>query len=710
LYSLRNRSCNLPTNGASATHDIVGQALRLPISATDAVALQSKNAQIPCVSEFQFGGEFVWHPPSEMIAQSNLQRFIEKHALGSYGELMRRSTTDIAWFWNTVLRDLDIQFYKPYSDVVDLTQGKPWARWCVDGEMNIVHNLLDKYAGSEIDNRLAIKSEIEDGTTRTLTYKELREQVNPMAAALRSLGLGKGDAIGVFMPMVPEIVIAMLAIIKIGGIFLPLFSGFGASAIVSRLKDAEAKALFTADGTYRREKFCPMKPIADEAASQIPMLRHLIVLKQSGEWMHEAVGSAVPSGRSLDSLWTANTTAVGEPTERTSAEDPMMIIYTSGTTGRPKGAVHTHCGFPIKSAQDMWHGLDLHPDETLFWMTDMGWMMGPWEVFGTLLLGATMMLYDGAPDFPRPDRVWSLVDHHKVTALGVSPTLIRALRSRVGGSDEIMHRHDLSSLRKFASTGEPWNPDPWMWLFRNVGRGKLPIINYSGGTEISGGIVMGNVLTSMKPCAFSGPLPGMAADVVDEKGKSVRGKVGELVIREPWIGMTRGFWKDRQRYIESYWSRLPDIWVHGDWAAVDDDGLWYILGRSDDTIKIAGKRLGPAEVESILVAHPQVSEAAAVGVPHPIKGEALVCFCVLRKGVNGDVDLAAELKGIVARDLGKALAPHDVLFVGDIPKTRNAKVMRRLLRAAYIGEKLGDTSALENPKSLDEITRAAKTL
>ena len=650
------------------------------------------------VSEFRFGGKFVWHPTQELIAQSNLQSFMNRHGLRSYDALMRRSTTDIAWFWDAILRDLDIQFYKPYSRVVNLSDGKPWAKWCVDGEMNIVHNMLDKYAGTKIDNRLAIKSEIEDGTTRTLTYKELREEVNKMAAALRGLGLGKGDAIGVFMPMVPEIVIAMLAVIKTGGIFLPLFSGFGASAIVSRLKDAEAKALFTADGTFRRGKLCGMKPIADEAAAQIPTLKKLIVLDQNGDWQMENVG-----GSSV-SRW-SQASQIAEPTERTSAEDTMMIIYTSGTTGKPKGAVHTHCGFPIKSAQDMWQGLDLNPDETLFWMTDMGWMMGPWEVFGTLLLGATMMLYDGAPDFPGPDRVWQLVDRHKVTALGISPTLIRALRRH---GEEIVHRHDLSSLRKFASTGEPWNPDPWTWLFENVGRGKLPIINYSGGTEISGGIVMGNVLTPMKPCAFSGPLPGMAADVVDENGKSIRGKVGELVIREPWIGMTRGFWKDRQRYFETYWSRFPDVWVHGDWAAVDDDGLWYILGRSDDTIKIAGKRVGPAEVESVLVAHPQVSEAAAVGVPDPIKGEVLVCFCVLKKGANGDVDLAIELKGNVTRDLGKALAPRDVLFVGDIPKTRNAKVMRRVARAAYLGEKLGDTSALENPGSLEEIRRAAR--
>ncbi|HZR06694.1 MAG TPA: AMP-binding protein [Candidatus Udaeobacter sp.] len=665
------------------------------------------------MSEFQFGGEFVWHPTPDLVAQSNLQRFIEKHELGSYDELMRRSTTDIAWFWDTVLGDLDVQFYKPYSRVADLSEGKPWARWCIDGEMNIVHNMLDKYAGTEVDNRIAIKSETEDGTTRTLTYKALRVQTNEMAAALRSLGLGEGDAIGVFMPMVPEIVIAMLAIIKIGGMFLPLFSGFGAAAIISRLNDAGAKALFTADGTYRRGNFCAMKPIADEAASQVPTLRHLIVLPS--ETTASKLDGVKPSSfqparqqyetHSWRQLMDHSTADSQRPTARTSAEDPMMIIYTSGTTGRPKGAVHTHCGFPIKSAQDMWQGLDLHPDETLFWMTDMGWMMGPWEVFGTLLLGATMMLYDGAPDFPEPDRVWSLVDRHKVTALGVSPTLIRALR-RYG--DEIVHRHDLSSLRKFASTGEPWNPDPWTWLFQNVGRGKLPIINYSGGTEISGGIVMGNVLTPMKPCAFSGPLPGMAADVVNENGKSVRGQVGELVIREPWIGMTRGFWKDRQRYIETYWSRFPGVWVHGDWAAVDSDGLWYILGRSDDTIKVGGKRVGPAEVESILVAHPQVSEAAAIGVPDSIKGEALVCFCVLKKGANGDVALAAELKKDIGRDLGKALAPRDVLFVNDIPKTRNAKVMRRIVRAAYLGEKLGDTSALENPASLDEIKRAAR--
>jgi acetyl-CoA synthetase len=389
--------------------------------------------------------------------------------------------------------------------------------------------------------------------------------------------------------------------------------------------------------------------------------------------------------------------------ELTQAEDVCMVIYTSGTTGKPKGAVHTHCGFPVKAAQDMKMGLDLHPDETLFWVTDIGWMMGPWLVFGTLLNKATMMLYDGALDFPGPDRLWALVEKHRVTALGVSPTLIRAL-ARHG--DAPVAARDLSSLRKFGSTGEPWNPEPWRWLFRVVGGGRLPIINYSGGTETSGGILMGNVLTPMKPCAFSGPVPGMAADVLNGRGLPVRGAVGELVIRQPWIGMTRGFWRDPQRYEETYWSRLQNIWVHGDWAAVDSDGLWYILGRSDDTIKIAGKRLGPAEVESILVAHPAVAEAAAIGVPDELKGEALVCFCVLKPGREPGNALRSELKDAIASELGKAYAARDLKFVTDLPKTRNAKVMRRLVRAVYLEEPLGDISALENPTALDEIKKA----
>ncbi|HLF37085.1 MAG TPA: AMP-binding protein, partial [Anaerolineales bacterium] len=316
-------------------------------------------------------------------------------------------------------------------------------------------------------------------------------------------------------------------------------------------------------------------------------------------------------------------------------------------------------------------------------------------------LGATFILYDGAPDYPGPDRVWAMVEQHGVTSLGLSPTFVRSL---IPHGEQPIERHDLSSLLCFGSTGEPWNPDPWMWLFEKAGRSSRPIINYSGGTEISGGILMGNPILPLKACAFSGPCPGIAADVFDENGNSVRNQVGELVIKTPWIGMTRGFWKDPARYLQTYWSRWENVWVHGDFAAVDSDGLWYILGRSDDTIKVAGKRVGPAEVESILVEHPSVVEAAAVGLPHPVKGNELIAFCVLTAASAGTPGLAEELRAKVGRELGKPLTPREVRFVHDLPKTRNAKVMRRMIRAAYLGEDLGDTSALVNPESLAEFT------
>jgi acetyl-CoA synthetase len=351
----------------------------------------------------------------------------------------------------------------------------------------------------------------------------------------------------------------------------------------------------------------------------------------------------------------------------------------------------------------MAHGFDIQEFDTMFWMTDMGWMMGPWEVFGVLILGASMLIYDGAPDYPDVDRVWDLVERHGVTCLGLAPTFVRAIMSHGDGP---VQRHDLSSLRLMGSTGEAWNPGPWRWLFETVGRSRVPIINYSGGTEISGGIVLGNVLRPLKPCAFSGPPPGMAADVVDEAGEPLRGAVGELVVRQPWIGMTRGFWQDPERYIQAYWSRIPDVWVHGDFAAIDEDGLWYILGRSDDTIKVAGKRVGPAEVENVLVAHPGVAEAAAIGVPDEIKGQAVVGFVVLQPGYEAGEELRAALKGRVAQELGRPLAPKDVRFVRGIPQTRNAKVMRRVIRAAYLGEAPGDLSALVNPEAVEEIQRA----
>jgi acetyl-CoA synthetase len=649
------------------------------------------------MDRFDFGGEIAWQPTPEYVERSRLKRFMDRHGIASVAELMRRSTQDLEWFWNAVMEELDIQFNEPYSKILDTTPGIPWARWCVGAKMNIVHNCLDKWVGGATEHRLALRWEGEDGRSRLLTYGDLYREVNRLANALRELGLKKGDVVGIYMPMVPEIAVALFAIVKIGALVLPLFSGYGPDALSTRLADAEAKAILTCDGFYRRGQIVPMKSLADSAIARVPTIRHTVVWRQ--------LGLEVPWTAGRDHWWdeVAEGQAQRTATEATDAEDPLMIIYTSGTTGKPKGAVHAHCGFPVKAAQDMVHGLDVHESDTVYWVTDMGWMMGPWEVFGTTLLGATMVFYDGALDYPGPDRLWSLVERHKVTILGVSPTLVRALMRH---GDQPVEGHRLSTLRILASTGEPWNPEPWRWLFEKVGQKRLPIINYSGGTEVSGGIVMGNVLTPIKPCSFAGPLPGMAADVVDDQGRSVRNQVGELVVRQPWIGMTRGFWKDPERYIQTYWSRFPDVWVHGDWAAVDQDGLWYILGRSDDTLKVAGKRVGPAEIESILVSHPAVSEAAAIGIPDPIRGEAVICFCVLKPGQQGDPPLAEELREKVAHSLGKPLKPEVVRFVGDLPKTRNAKVMRRVVRAAYLNQEAGDLSALENPDAVEEIRRA----
>ena len=649
------------------------------------------------MEQFEFGGEIVWTPSEEYVTRSRLKRFMNCHGVATLDELLQRSTRDLEWFWNAVLEDLRIEFYRPYSTVLDTSQGIAWARWCVDGQMNIVHNCLDKRMGAPTENRVAIRWEGEEGSTRLLTYADLYRDVNCLANGLRELGIRRGDVVGLFMPMVPEIAIGLFAIIKIGAIVLPLFSGYGADALSTRLADAEAKAILTCDGFYRRGQIVQMKRVADLAIAHATSIRHTVVLRR--------VGVEIPWTPSRDRWWHEITATQSQhaETERTNAEDPLMIIYTSGTTGRPKGAVHSHCGFPIKAAQDIAHGLDVEESDTLYWVTDMGWMMGPWEVFGTTLLGATMVFYDGALDYPAPDRLWSLVERHAVTILGVSPTLVRALM-RYG--DKPVETHDLSTLRILGSTGEPWNPEPWRWFFEKVGNKRRPIINYSGGTEVSGGIVMGNVLTPSKPCSFAGPVPGMAADVVDDRGDSVRNQVGELVVRQPWIGMTRGFWKDPERYMQTYWSRFPNVWVHGDWAAIDQDGLWYILGRSDDTIKVAGKRVGPAEIESVLVGHPAVSEAAAIGVPDAVRGEAVICFCVLKPGQQPGLSLAAELQEKVARSLGKPLRPELVRFVVDLPKTRNAKVMRRVVRAAYLGQDPGDISALENPNSLEEIRRA----
>ena len=640
-------------------------------------------------------GDVIWEPGADVVERSRLKRFMDRHGIETFEELLKRADEDVEWFWDAAIKDIDVAFYRQYDKVVDLSQGKQWAKWWVGGRMNVVHSCLDRHRDGEFRDKKAIVWEGEPGEVRELTYGELDNQVSRLAGALRRLGVRQGDRIGIFMPMCPEVAVSVLAVAKIGAVIIPLFSGYGPEAIATRLRDGEAKLLICADGFYRRGHVVAMKETADRALVSCPSVKKVIV--------HRRVVREIPWTHGRDQVW--EVLLEEEPdragTEELDPEDPMMIIYTSGTTGKPKGTLHVHGGFPVKAAQDMAHCFDIGPDDLVFWYTDLGWMMGPWLIFGTLILGATMLLYEGTPDHPAADRLWRMVARHGVTVLGVSPTLVRGLMTH---GDELPARHDLTSLRILGGTGEPWNPEPFSWYFKQIGGGRIPVINYTGGTEISGGILCGNVLTHLRPCSFAGPVPGMAADVIDADGRSVRGEVGELVIRNPWPGMTRGFWGDKDRYLETYWSRFEDLWVHGDWAYVDpEDGLWYVLGRSDDTIKIAGKRLGPAEVESVLVGHPAVAEAAAIGVPDELKGEVLVCFVILRPGQEGSDELARELQDLVAAALGKPLRPQAVHFVGDLPRTRNAKILRRVVRSVYTGKDPGDLSSLENPSALAAI-------
>ena len=637
----------------------------------------------------------VWHPRRVVADRSRAMQFARTHGIDSHDELARRAIAEPAWFWGAVCDELGVTWTRPYENVLDLSDGVAWPHWFVNGRMNYVTAALDRQLASRAGS-VALSWEGDDGSIRALTFAELAAEVNRAANGLRELGIGVGTRVGIYLPMLVETAVAVLACGKLGAVIVPVFSGFGADAVATRLSDARVTHLITSDGFRRRGRLIELKPAADEAITQTGSVERTIVVQHTEQ--------DIPWDSQRDVWWAelidgADTVC---PAADTAANDPFMILYTSGTTGRPKGAVHVHSGFPIKAAQDLAFAFDMREDEVLCWITDLGWMMGPWAIMGGLIAGASVLLYEGTPDYPEPDRLWALVDRHQVSVLGISPTAIRALMIH---GDEWVERHAMESLRAIGSTGEPWNPGPWRWTHDIVGHKRCPIINYSGGTEISGGILVADANMPQKPASFSGPVVGIDADVVDSAGNPVRGEVGELVIRSPWVGMTNGFLDDPERYVETYWSQIPDVWVHGDWAYIDEDGFWYILGRSDDTMNIAGKRVGPAEIESATVAHPAVQEAAAIGCPHPVKGETATVFVILRPDYAPSPELEGEILDAVAVHLGRPLRPEAVRFVNDLPRTRNAKIMRRVLRAHYLGhESLGDLSALENPEALQAIS------
>jgi len=641
--------------------------------------------------------EIVWKPTDDYVEKANITRFMKKYDIKDYDDLIKKSTGDIEWFWDAVMKDLGIEWFQPYEKVLDKSDGIQWTKWFIGGKINIVHNCLDKHAKSDKKDNIAITWENEKGDVRKLTYNDLYGEVNKFANALKELGVTKGDRVGIYMPMVPEIVIGFLAAIKIGAISIPIFSGFGGHALASRLDIAGAKVLLTADGSVRRGKQVEIKKEVDKAVDTVSTLEHVVVYKR--------LGIDVPWKDGRDIQWEDIISHQSDECEtmQMDSEDYAMIIFSSGTTGKPKGTVHTHGGSLAQIGKELGYYFDVKEDDVFFWLTDIGWMMGPWMIIGVQTFGANIVIFEGAPNYPNPDRLWELVEKHKITTFGISPTAIRLLMTY---GDEWIKKHDLSSLRLLGSTGEPWDPDSWNWFFERIGNKKLPIINISGGTEIVGCFLSPLPITSLKPCTLRGPGLGMDIDVFDDNGKPIRGQMGHLVAKKPAPSMTRGFWNEPERYIETYWSRWPNVWYHGDWAKIDEDGFWSLHGRSDDTIKVAGRRTGPAEIEAALIEHPAVSEAAAIGVPDEIKGEDIACFVVLKPEYKPDENLREELKGQVVKIMGKTLKPRDIKFVLDLPKTRSAKIVRRIIKAAFLGKDVSDISSIENPDAVNEITNA----
>ncbi|WP_022797988.1 AMP-binding protein [Thermus islandicus] len=629
--------------------------------------------------------EPIWYPSPEEAQTGRLFRFMEALGFEDYEAFYRYSVEEAEDFYHQFFTHLGLPWRKPYARVVE--GDFPFPRFFPEGRLNLVEACL-----RHDPDRPALIHETEDGQTRSLSYGELYREVARVAAGLKAMGVGRGDRVGLWLPMGLEAAVLLLATAWVGGIAIPIFSGYAAEAASVRLKDAKARLLIVQDGFLRRGRpvallFEARKALGLSGTERLLVVRRLGLPLEAGEADYQDLSGEASSPEEMESM------------------DPFMLIYTSGTTGRPKGTVHYHAGFPLKAALDMALLFDLREGERLFWFTDLGWMMGPWAILGGLLLGGTVFLYDGAPDYPGPDRLWRMASAHRITHLGLSPTLVRAL---IPHGEAPVGAHDLSSLRVLGSTGEPWNLEAYLWFFRTVGKERLPIVNYSGGTEVAGGILGNVLLKPIKPMGFNTAVPGMKAAVLDEEGRPVVGRVGELAVLAPWPGMTRGFWQDEARYLETYFHKVPGVWVHGDLALLDEEGHFFILGRSDDTLKVAGKRVGPAEVETAATRHPALRECAAIGVPHPVKGEAIVLFAVLQPGHTPSPALAEEVAEKVAEALGRPLRPERVLFVPDLPKTRNAKVMRRVIRAAFLGQDPGDLSALENPEAVRAIQEAAQ--
>ncbi|WP_025778235.1 AMP-binding protein [Brevibacterium sp. VCM10] len=632
--------------------------------------------------------EFAWVPDKEVKDASRLVAAMRRWGFGddaeAVAELNERSVTDPEWFWREVVEDLDVAFAEDFDAVLDESEGKEFPRWFSGGIVNVAELAALRHSRGPLADKTAVIYEGDSGQRRTLTFAELAEQVKWFAAHLTRLGVGKGDRVVLFMPVVPEAAVAYLAIAMIGAVVVPTFSGYAADALATRLQDSEAKVLVTADGTTRRGRVVDLKSVADEAVSDAPSVETVVVVRHLAD-------VELKEGRDVYWHELGESPQSVEPA-RTEANDPLALVYTSGTTGRPKGIVHTHGGFAVKTAVDFGYGFNVSADDVVSWITDLGWLVGPMLMTGPLQLGAAIVMVEGLPVHPEPNRLWDVVVRNGVTVQGIAPTAARALRSAGG---EVP---DMPSLKSFVSTGEAWDESTWWWLFEEVGKKRRPIINYSGGTEIGGGIIIAYSFLPSAAAGFTGALPGIQAAVYDDDGRSVTGKIGELVVLNTFPGMTQSFWGARQRYLDTYWSRWPGVWLHGDLASLDENGIWMIHGRSDDTLKLSGRRVGPAEIEAALMRDERITDVAVIGVPDEARGQRAVAFVVL--GVDGAEP--EDLQATANANAGKGFAP-EVFAVNTLPKTKNGKIMRRIIKARFLGGDVGDISALDPGTPIEDI-------
>lgn len=634
--------------------------------------------------------------------------------VGSIAELRQASVKCHHWFWDEVLHDMGLEWQHRYTQVRDDSRGIAWTRWFINGRINVAYNCVDRHVRDGYATEVALFYEADSGRpedARRVTFGELADLVNRCAAALRAAGVQRGDSVGLYAPMQIPTVAVLFAAMKIGACVVPIFCGYGQEALRERLASCQARILFACGALTRRGKPCDTGAIARAAAERVPSIQRIIFTDTADWGAFLASAYCDIEGRNRVSatkpLASRQTTFL-LPCEATAAEDPCLILYTSGTTGRPKGTVHTHAGCLAQMGKEIRYAFDARPGEPFFWITDIGWMMGPWELIGCLMYRTPVVLLDGAPNHPTDDRIWQICERLGVVTLGCSPTVVRQLIRATAGVGP--QGYNLSRLRVLGSTGEVWDEASYRWYFEQVGNRRCPVINISGGTEIVGCHLQPYPVEPLKACSLGGPALGMDVDVFTDEGQPApRGTMGHLVCKQPAPSMTKGFLHDEARYLETYFSRFPNIWYHGDWAKVDEDGQWFLFGRTDDTFKVAGKRVGPGEVESALISHPALSEAAAIGVPDEIKGTALVCFVVLKPGGAGGSDAPGEqaLIAHVAHELGKPLAPKHVFIVAALPKTRSGKIVRGAITRAFLGQAVGDLSSIDNPGALDAIAALA---